>query len=111
MSSRLADIIFYIHGIIFLSGFLVPFSNNYSLLCLYSIGVPFLLLHWSLNDDTCAITVLEQILRGEKDRSKTFVGQIMKGIYILPDEAWSKLLKLSYFSLWLLVQWRLNRLY
>jgi hypothetical protein len=78
---------------------------------LYSFCIPFLFLHWSLNDDTCAFTALEQIIRGEKDKNMTFIGQIMKGIYILPDDMWSKLLKIIYFCLWVFVQWRLNQLY
>ena len=107
----IANIIHYSHLIIMIAGFLIPFVGNSYWLRTYSLLIPFLFLHWSMNDDTCACTAAEQIVRGEKNKHKTFIGKLMKGIYILPDEDWSKILKMVYFSLWLLVQWRLNQLY
>ena len=111
MNTRLADIIHYFHLALMIVGFVLPFSNDVLHLRMYSLAIPFLLLHWSLNDDTCAFTAAEQLIRGEKDKSKTFIGQVMQGIYILPDEVWSKVLKMTYFSLWIIVQWRLGQLY
>ncbi len=107
----IANVIYYSHLIIMIAGFSIPFVGNSYWLRTYSLLIPFLFLHWSMNDDTCAFTAAEQMLRGEKDKHKTFIGQVMKGIYILPDEDWSKILKMVYFSLWVLVQWRLNQLY
>ena len=107
----LANSIHYLHLFIMIMGFIIPFSSNILYLRMYSLAIPFLLLHWSLNDDTCAFTLLEQIIRGERDKNKTFIGQVMKGIYILPDDLWSKILKIVFFGLWVFVQWRLNQLY
>ena len=111
MKTLVANIIYYFHLALMLSGFIIPFSSDIFKLRAYSLVIPFLLLHWSMNDDTCAFTVIEQYLRGEQDKHKTFIGRVMKGVYILPDEDWSKILKMAYFSLWVLVQWRLNQLY
>lgn len=105
-----AETIHYIHAGLLFSGFLIPFFNEEKLLIAYSVVIPFLFFHWSTNNDTCAITLLEQAVRGESDKSKTFVGQLMNGVYILPENDASQFLKGSFFGLWLFVQYRLNRL-
>lgn len=48
--------------ILFIIG--VPiFSNDICLLFLHSIVVPFMMLHWYLNDNMCVLTILEQNIR------------------------------------------------
>lgn len=105
-----SNVIFFIHVVIMIAGFVVPFTSNPILLRQYSLVIPFLMFHWSINDDTCALTIMEQYARGEMDKKKTFTGQVMNKIYILPDDLWGKFLKTSYFTLWLMVQYRLGRL-
>lgn len=41
----------------------VPFLNSNYFLLLHAILVPFVMLHWVLNNNTCALTVLEKKLR------------------------------------------------
>lgn len=107
----IAEVIHYIHVSLFLFGIFIPFTNNKLWLLKYSICVPFLFFHWSINDDTCAITFLEQYIRGERDKHRTFIGQIMNGLYILPEDHLGIILKSVFFSLWLFVQYRLERLF
>jgi hypothetical protein len=54
---------------------------------------------------------MEQYIRGENDKHKTFVGQVMNGVYILPEDQMGMALKFIFFSLWLFVQYRLERLF
>lgn len=108
---KLSDIVYFIHLLLTIAGFVIPFTNSNILLHQYSLVIPFLMFHWTVNDDTCALTVVEQFIRGEKDKKKTFAGQVMNKIYILPDDLWGKFLKTSYFCLWLMVQYRLGKLF
>lgn len=108
MSSR---VISAVHVLMLAAGFLIPFTNNTILLKQYSLAIPFLMFHWTINDDTCALTVIEQFVRGEADKKKTFAGQIMNKIYILPDDLWGRIIKTAFFGLWLLVQFRLQRIF
>ena len=108
---NIADVVHYIHMALLILGIFIPFSNNKSWLIIYSLCIPFLFFHWSMNDDTCAITYLEQYIRGESNKHKTFVGQIMNGVYILPEDYMSKALKCIFLSLWVFVQYRLERIF
>ena len=42
-----------------------PFTSSTYLLFLHFIFVPFMVLHWALNDNTCILTVIERKLRKE----------------------------------------------
>ena len=41
----------------------IPFTNSNYLLCLYIITIPFIILHWILNDNTCCLTIAEKYFR------------------------------------------------
>jgi hypothetical protein len=107
---NIPDVVHYIHVSLLILGLIIPFVNDESMLSIYSFVIPFLFFHWSTNDDTCAITMLEQYLRGETDKHKTFVGQVMTGVYVLPEDTLGRALKFIFFSLWMFVQYRLGRL-
>ena len=107
----IAETIHYLHVAILVTGIIIPISNMEHYLKLYSTLIPFLFFHWSINDDTCALTVMEQMFRKETNKHKTFMGQLMNGVYILPEDALGTLIKGTFFGLWMLVQLRLNRLY
>ena len=104
-----ANLVFALHVVILLAALLVPFVGSTPMLKGYSLAVPFVMIHWAINDDTCALTILEQVLRGERDRSKTFMGKLMGGVYNLSNASWDLLLKIVVFMLWLLVQFKLDR--
>ena len=88
---------------------IVPFMKNRQNLEFYSILVPFIFFHWSINDDTCALTQMEMVMTGNK-KEETFFGRIMGPIYIMDDTDANNLLKTLLFSLWMLVQIRLDRI-
>ena len=59
------NIIFIIH-VIFLGWILVtPFLNDRRQLEFYSMVIPFIFYHWSVNDDTCALTQAEMMVTGK----------------------------------------------
>jgi len=75
----------------------------------YSILVPFIFYHWSVNDDTCALTQMEMMITGN-EKEETFFGRIMGPIYKMDDTDANNFLKTLLFSLWMLVQFRLGRI-
>ena len=103
------QIIFFIHLMLYMAAVLTPFFAPTILLKMFSLVVPFLFLHWSLNDDTCALTVMEQSMTGY-EKYETFTGQLMKGIYIMPDNDYGKLSKILFFILWIITQYRLGHI-
>ena len=54
----------------------VPFMKNKQNLEFYSLLVPFIFFHWSVNDDTCALTQMEMVVTGNS-KDETFFGRVM----------------------------------
>lgn len=102
------NIIFFLHFIIFMAGMLVPFMGTKKILNLYSLFIPFLFFHWSLNDDTCALTQIEMFMTG-KQKEESFMGRLIGPIYNMDDSELSKLTKSMFFGLWTFVQYKLGR--
>ena len=73
--------VFVIHIIFLLGIVLIPLiSNNIHLLIIHMMTCILVLLHWSLNNDVCALTYLEQLCMGiSKDES--FIHRIVSPIY------------------------------
>jgi hypothetical protein len=65
MKSILLKIITLLH--IFFVAFVVatPFTNSNYFLFVHAIFIPFLILHWICNDNTCILTIVERKLRKE----------------------------------------------
>jgi hypothetical protein len=59
----LLNIITILHMIFVLFVIVVPFTSSNYLLFLHALFIPFLLFHWILNDNTCALTIIERKLR------------------------------------------------
>lgn len=62
-----------------------PFSSNRTALVLHLVVTPFLWLHWLLNDDTCALTLLEKKIRGLESDSHSFVYNLVSPVYKVRD--------------------------
>lgn len=52
-----------IHSLIVVFVLLTPFFGSNQLLILHSITIPFIVLHWIVNQTTCAITLTERLMR------------------------------------------------
>ena len=87
---------------------IVPFIQNRNQLEFYSLFIPFLFLHWALNDDNCALTTIEKKITGKTDNKDTFIGSIVSPIYNLDDSDLSKFNKIVAFALWMYVMYRLH---
>ncbi len=83
MNTFLAEIVAFIHAFIGVFVLLVPLFGEIPLLFInfiFMLGIGF---HWKLNDSTCCLTLLEQYLRNEHDRTETFFGRIFGKVYSL----------------------------
>jgi hypothetical protein len=103
------NIIFILHTILFIAAVVIPFTNNKDLLGLYSLTIPFLMFHWVMNDDTCALTQIEMYVTGN-DKEGTFFGRLISPVYSLSDSDADRFVKGLLFLLWIVVQFRLNRI-
>ena len=73
----------------------------------FSVLVPFLFYHWSVNDDTCALTLLEQRVTG-KHKDELFMQRLVGPIYKMDDSDLNNAFKTLMFALWSFAQWRLG---
>lgn len=63
IDNLLLKLIMAIHFLVVLFVILTPFFGNNALLFLHMIIIPFIIFHWYLNDDTCALTHMETFIR------------------------------------------------
>lgn len=52
-----------IHLLVILFIVIIPFTSYTSLILIHSVIVPFIMVHWFLNNDNCAITEAERHIR------------------------------------------------
>ena len=101
------NIIFALHTIFILMILIVPFTNNRRNLEFYSMVIPFIFYHWSVNDDTCALTQAEVAMTG-KSKDETFMGRLVGPIYKMEENDVNKMTKTMFFALWAFTQYRLG---
>lgn len=74
-----------IHLFVGLAALIVPFTSPNVYLLLYIITVPFVMLHWIIQDNTCAITKMEKFIRQKIFNSKKCITcEIIEPIYDFP---------------------------
>ena len=101
------NIIFLLHTLFLLAILIVPFTNNKRNLEFYSIIIPFIFYHWSVNDDTCALTQAEMMVTG-KHKDETFMGRLVGPIYKMEENQVNNMTKTLFFVLWAFVGYRLG---
>ena len=101
------NIIFFIHLVFLIFILVVPFTNDRRNLEFYSLLIPFIFYHWSVNDDTCALTQAEMVITGQK-KEETFMGRVVGPIYKMEENEINHLTKTVFFVLWGIVQYRLG---
>lgn len=67
MNEIIGQIIHILHTILIIGVVGVPFLNMPYFLLLHSVFVPFMILHWLVNDNTCVLTTLERNITHKKD--------------------------------------------
>lgn len=118
-----ADLIFAIHLCVVCFIILAPFSPALFpvgsvipgfVLLLECIILPFIVLHWWLNDSTCCLTLLECWVRGIP-REESFLHQILDPVYRLvskdhlDNEFLSKIVLIATILLWLKALYELHK--
>lgn len=63
LNESLLDLIVILHLIFVLFVVLTPFIGNNYFLILHAITVPFMMAHWYMNDNNCALTLMEKKVR------------------------------------------------
>jgi len=66
MNNIISKLINLFHLILLLCVIIVPFLNSPYFLVMHSIFIPFLILHWVTNNNTCVLTTTEKYFRGVK---------------------------------------------
>ena len=104
-----------IHLIVIIFVLTTPFSNSNYLMLLHIILVPFIMLHWLLNNNTCCLTVLEKYIRQKTVSTKIneedcFTYQLVAPIYDFSKnhEAFSTFIYILTISVWLLSVYNLS---
>lgn len=95
----------------------VPFFGNNYLLFMHSICVPFMMLHWLMNDNTCVLSLIEIELRKKlnlsTDKKQCFTCQLINPIYDFKanNEKWTEYIYIITTSLWFISLYKLYSMY
>lgn len=113
--SLAANVIFIIHILVVLFFVITPFLpvETYGpLLVLHAISTVFIWFHWFLEDDTCALTVMEAKFRGmsweEAKSGKSFFHNIVSPIYKIEDDDVREISWGISFILWIITMVKLT---
>lgn len=107
LNNFIANFIWVVHIIIILFVVCVPFTNSNYFLLLHAIFVPFMMLHWVTNNNTCCLTVTEKFLRNvktDKDAQECFTCKLIEPIYDFKKnhEAQSAIIYVITIILWII---------
>lgn len=91
-------IITLLHLLVLAWALLAPFTKV--LRVSYILLMPVIMIHWILLDDSCALTLLENHLRG-CDTKESFVHQFVSKIYNVPDGLIGSLMWVYAITTWL----------
>jgi len=115
LNSILLLIINCVHLMVILFVVIVPFTNSKLLLLLHSIIVPFIMFHWIINNDTCAITVMEKFMREQINgcivsENECFSHKIIGPVYNFMNEHvdYSQWTWVMTITLWLITMYKLR---
>lgn len=104
-----------IHLIVIIFVIAAPFSNSNYLMLLHVIVVPFIMLHWLLNNNTCCLTVMEKYIRQKTvstniKEEDCFTYQLIAPIYDFNKnhEAFSTFIYILTISAWLISLYNLS---
>jgi hypothetical protein len=71
MDKYLIHLITVLHILFMIFILITPFMNSNYFILLHLITIPFLILHWICNDNTCILTIIERNLRKKLNKDKT----------------------------------------
>lgn len=123
MDKMVANTVWFTHIIIIIMILTIPLTNSNYFLFLHAITIPFIMFHWILGDNTCALTIVERGIRGIKkeednkdklnDIDNCFTCRLIEPVYDFHKnhKAYSKLTWLIVIVMWLLTIYKLNAKY
>lgn len=118
INDSLVVLINIIHLIVIVFIIAAPFSDSNYLMLLHGIIVPFIILHWVLNNNTCCLTITEKYIREKNagtivNENDCFTYKLIAPIYDFNKnyEAFSSFIYISTISLWLVSIYNLSYKY
>lgn len=84
-SAFLANVVWLLHAVFLVWIMVAPFTGSEPMLVLHLVVVPFLWFHWWMNDDTCALTMVERQLRGVQSED-SFFHNLVSPVYKIRDK-------------------------
>ena len=85
MNTIILKIITLLHVLFILFVVGVPFTSSTYFLLIHSVFVPFMVLHWICNDNTCVLTVIEKYMRkkmyGDDKKENCFTCRLIEPVY------------------------------
>ncbi len=115
MKGITSKIITLLHILYILFIIITPFYHSNYLLLLHSVLVPFMMLHWICNNNTCAVTIIEKtvrkILTGKDD--KCISCEIIEPVYDFVNKykKYTMLIYIVTIMLWIISTGRLYNKY
>jgi hypothetical protein len=82
----MADFIFGLHVLALLFVIGTPFVGSPKWILIDLMFMTSIYIHWLLNDNTCALTVLEKCIRGTPEDKSTFFGRLFGEAYSFGKE-------------------------
>lgn len=114
LNEALLDLIVILHLIFVLFVVVTPFVGNNYFLILHAISVPFMMTHWYMNDNNCALTLMEKKVREaingeEPDPNDCFTYNLIAPVYDFKKNyhQYSTFIYLVTISLWFVSLYRL----
>lgn len=115
INDSLVILINIIHLIVIIFVLAAPFSNSNYLILLHAIVIPFIILHWLLNNNTCCLTVAEKYIREKNTGTSVkegdcFTYQLVAPIYDFNKnhQAFSTFIYILTISLWFVSVYNLS---
>lgn len=108
----LARIINTIHLLVVLAVVFFPLTNSNYLLFMHSVFVPFMILHWIMNNNTCVLTVAEKYIRDVQtpdEEKDCYTCQLINPVFDVTKNysRFSKLIYILTIGLWSISTWKL----
>lgn len=107
-----------IHFIVVCFVVLIPFIGNNYFLLMHTIIVPFIMVHWALNDNTCVLSLLETKLRShiygnEINEDDCFTCRLINPIYDFKanNDDHSTIIYIITILLWIISTYKLYNKY
>ena len=76
-----ANIIFSLHVLFVLFVLIAPLTEDVAILMLHAITIPFIMMHWVTNDNTCCLTVTEAFFRQDVEKKDLFFHRLIGPVY------------------------------